>query len=54
MKYIDLNIQTQREFTNEMRTQVFGWLARTGYVTRENELTDYEVLSKAEEVVFEI
>lgn len=40
MKYTDLKIQTQREFPNNMRTQGFGWLARAGYVTRENELTE--------------
>jgi prolyl-tRNA synthetase len=40
MKYTDLKIQTQREFPNNMRSQGFGWLARAGYITRENELTD--------------
>lgn len=40
MKYTDLKIQTQREFPNNMRSQGFGWLARAGYVTRENELTE--------------
>ncbi len=40
MKYTDLKIQTQREFPNNMRSRGFGWLARAGYVTRENELTD--------------
>ncbi len=40
MKYTDLKIQTQREFPNNMRTQGFGWLARAGYLTRENELTN--------------
>lgn len=39
MKYKDLNIQTQREFPNNARTQGFGWLVRAGYLTRENELT---------------
>lgn len=38
MKYTDLNIQTQREFPNNARTQGFGWLVRAGYVTRENDL----------------
>jgi prolyl-tRNA synthetase len=38
MKYRDLPIQTQREFPNNARTQGFGWLARAGYLTRENEL----------------
>ncbi|MBL8091987.1 MAG: hypothetical protein JNJ43_16750, partial [Anaerolineales bacterium] len=40
MKYTDLKIQTQREFPNNMRSQGFGWHARAGYVTRENELTE--------------
>jgi prolyl-tRNA synthetase len=40
MKYTDLKIQTQREFPNNMRNQGLGWLARAGYVTRENELTE--------------
>ena len=40
MKYTHLKIQTQREFPNNMRTQGFGWLARAGYLTRENELTN--------------
>ncbi|MCZ2288820.1 MAG: hypothetical protein LC138_08300 [Anaerolineales bacterium] len=39
MKYRELQIQTQREFPNNARTEGFGWLARAGYVTRENELT---------------
>jgi len=39
MKYRDLQIQTQREFPNNARTEGFGWLVRAGYVTRENELT---------------
>ena len=39
MKYTDLQIQTQREFPNNARTQGFGWLVRAGYLTRENELT---------------
>jgi len=39
MKYCDLHIQTQREFPNNTRTQGFGWLVRSGYLTRENELT---------------
>jgi len=38
MKYRDLNIQTQREFPNNARTQGFGWLVRAGYLTRENEI----------------
>ncbi|CAG1017026.1 Proline--tRNA ligase [Anaerolineales bacterium] len=38
MKYKDLNIQTQREFPNNARTQGFGWLVRAGYLTRENQL----------------
>ena len=39
MKYRDLQIQTQREFPNNARTEGFGWLVRAGYLTRENELT---------------
>jgi prolyl-tRNA synthetase len=38
MKYQDLHIQTQREFPNNARTPGFGWLARAGYLTRENEI----------------
>jgi prolyl-tRNA synthetase len=38
MKYRDLNIQTQREFPNNARTEGFGWLVRAGYATRENEI----------------
>jgi len=38
MKYTNLNIQTQREFPNNARTQGFGWLVRAGYLTRENDL----------------
>ncbi len=38
MKYQELQIQTQREFPNNARTQGFGWLVRAGYVTRENEI----------------
>lgn len=38
MKYKDLNIQTQREFPNNARTQGFGWLVRAGYLTRENQI----------------
>jgi len=38
MKYTTLSIQTQREFPNNARTQGFGWLARAGYLTRENQL----------------
>ncbi|MBI5943556.1 MAG: hypothetical protein HY864_04250 [Chloroflexi bacterium] len=38
MKYQQLNIQTQREFPNNARTQGFGWLVRAGYLTRENEI----------------
>ncbi|MBV6397416.1 MAG: Proline--tRNA ligase [Anaerolineales bacterium] len=39
MKYRDLQIQTQREFPNNARTEGFGWLVRAGFLTRENELT---------------
>lgn len=39
MKYRELQIQTQREFPNNARSEGFGWLARAGFVTRENELT---------------
>lgn len=39
MKYRDLQIQTQREFPNNARTEGFGWLVRAGYLTRESELT---------------
>jgi prolyl-tRNA synthetase len=38
MKYRDLQIQTQREFPSNMRTEGFGWLVRAGYITRENEI----------------
>ena len=38
MKYRDLQIQTQREFPSNMRTEEFGWLVRAGYITRENGL----------------
>ena len=38
MKYRDLQIQTQREFPSNMRTEGFGWLVRGGYLTRENEI----------------
>jgi prolyl-tRNA synthetase len=38
MKYHDLQIQTQRDFPSNARTQGFGWLVRAGYITRENEL----------------
>ncbi len=38
MKYRDLQIQTQREFPSNARTQGFGWLVRAGYITRESEL----------------
>ena len=38
MKYRDLQIQTQREFPSNMRTEGFGWLVRGGYMTRENEI----------------
>ncbi len=38
MKYRDLQIQTQREFPSNMRTEGFGWLVRAGYMTRENEI----------------
>ena len=36
MKYRDLNIQTQREAPNNARTEGFAFLARAGYLTREN------------------
>ena len=36
MKYRELQIQTQREFPSNMRTEGFGWLVRAGYITREN------------------
>lgn len=39
MKYRDLNIQTQREAPNNARTEGFALLARAGYLTRENQLT---------------
>jgi prolyl-tRNA synthetase len=38
MKYQNLQIQTQREFPNNARTQGFGWLVRAGYMNRENEI----------------
>ena len=38
MKYRDLQIQTQREFPSNMRTEGFGWLVRAGYMIRENEI----------------
>jgi prolyl-tRNA synthetase len=38
MKYRDLNIQTQRDFPSNVRSQGFGWLVRAGYITRENEI----------------
>jgi len=38
MKYRDLQIQTQREFPSNMRTEGFGWLVRAGYITRESEI----------------
>src|ERR1700690_2028457 len=38
MKFGDLQIQTQREFPSNMRTEGFGWLVRAGYITRENEI----------------
>ena len=38
MKYRDLQIQTQREFPSNMRSEGFGWLVRAGYITRENEI----------------
>jgi len=38
MKYRELQIQTQREFPSNMRTEGFGWLVRAGYITRENEM----------------
>ena len=36
MRYRGLQIQTQREFPSNSRTQGFGWLVRAGYITREN------------------
>jgi len=36
MKYRDLNIQTQRDAPNNARTEGFSFLARAGYLTREN------------------
>ena len=36
MKYRDLDIQTQREFPNNARTEGFAFLVRAGYLTREN------------------
>lgn len=36
MKYNNLHIQTQREAPNNARTEGFSFLARAGYVTREN------------------
>jgi prolyl-tRNA synthetase len=39
MKYRDLQILTQREAPNNARTEGFAFLARAGYVTRENSLT---------------
>ena len=38
MKYTDLQIQTQREAPNNARTEGFAFLARAGYLTRENQL----------------
>ena len=38
MKYTDLQIQTQRESPNNARTEGFAFLARAGYLTRENEM----------------
>jgi prolyl-tRNA synthetase len=38
MKYRDLQIQTQREFPSNMRTEGRGWLVRAGYITRESEI----------------
>ncbi len=37
MKYTDLKIQTQREAPNNARTEGFAFLARAGYLTRENQ-----------------
>ncbi|HUH99301.1 MAG TPA: YbaK/EbsC family protein [Anaerolineales bacterium] len=37
MKFHDLQIQTQREFPSNMRTEGFGWLVRAGYITRAGE-----------------
>ena len=36
MRYHDLNIQTHREAPNNAQTEGFAFLARAGYVTREN------------------
>lgn len=41
MKYTNLKIQTHRAFPNNMHAQGFGWLARAGYITRKNELTEF-------------
>jgi prolyl-tRNA synthetase len=41
MKYRDLNIQTQREAPNNARTEGFAFLARAGYLTRENVPTQF-------------
>ncbi len=38
MKYTDLQIQTQREAPNNARTEGFAFLARAGFLTRENQL----------------
>lgn len=38
MRYIELEIQTQREFPNNARAPGWGWLVRAGYLTRENQL----------------
>jgi prolyl-tRNA synthetase len=52
MKYRELNIQTQREFPNNARTQGFGWLVRAGYITRENETLPLgkQAISRLEEL----
>lgn len=47
MKYKDLNIQTQREFPNNARTQGFGWLVRAGYLTREGGLLSLGIQTTA-------
>jgi len=41
MNYSDLSIQTQREAPNNARTQGFAFLVRAGYVTRENQPTEF-------------
>ncbi|MBI1855970.1 MAG: hypothetical protein HYR93_08930, partial [Chloroflexi bacterium] len=39
MRYRDLQIQTQRVPPSNARTEGFAWLARAGYITRENQPT---------------